>query len=57
MRRSDALTSAYVAIEDWSATPAAKDATLEVLREMREEAERNFKAYGREVGLPKLGEH
>jgi hypothetical protein len=56
MRRSDALSSACVAVEDWSVTPAAKDATLEVLREMRDEASRNFEVYGHELGLPKLGE-
>jgi hypothetical protein len=59
MRRSDALNEACVAVEDWSVTPAAKEATLALLREMRDEASRNFEVYGREIGLPKgpLGEH
>jgi hypothetical protein len=52
MRRSDALNEACVAVEDWCAIPAAKERTLEVLREMRDEASRNFEVYGREVGLP-----
>jgi hypothetical protein len=55
MRRSDALTSASVAVEEWRSSPAAKERTLEVLREMRDEASRNFEVYGREVGLPKPG--
>ena len=58
MRRSDALGSACVAVEDWEARPEAVAKTLEVLREMRSEAHRDFMAYRREVGLPEgpLGE-
>jgi hypothetical protein len=52
MRRSDVLNEACAAVEDWGVTPAAKEPTLKVLREMRGEAERNFKVYGRELGLP-----
>jgi hypothetical protein len=40
-----------VAVEDWSAIPAAREPTLAVLREMRDEASRNFEVYGRELGL------
>jgi hypothetical protein len=58
MRRSDALTDASVAVEDWGARAEVVAKTLEILREMRSEAHRDFMAYRREVGLPEgpLGE-
>jgi hypothetical protein len=59
MRRSDALSSACAAVEDWNADPQAIKDLLEVLNPMRAEASHNFEVYRREVGLPEgpLGEH
>jgi hypothetical protein len=59
MRRSDALSSACVAVEGWNADPQAIKDLLEVLGPMRAEASHNFEVYRREVGLPEgpLGEH
>lgn len=51
-RRSDALNTACVAVEDWSADPKVMADVLEILREMRSEAHRDFMVYRREVGLP-----
>ena len=49
--RSDALNSAVAAVEDWGVSSEALRETLEVLAEMGSEATRNFKAYGRQIGL------
>jgi hypothetical protein len=51
MRRSDALSSACAAVEDWNADPQAIKDLLEVLGPMRAEASRNFEVYRREVGI------
>ena len=53
MRRSDALGSACVAVEDWSGTAESyRRGVLEVLTPMRTEAHEAFLRYRREVGLP-----
>jgi hypothetical protein len=55
--RSDALNHACVAVEDWlGARPEARAEVLAILTPMRQEAERAFEAYGRELGLPQPGE-
>ena len=51
MRRSEALSPACVAVEDWSARPEARADALEVLSQMRAEASRNLELYRREVSL------
>jgi hypothetical protein len=51
MRRSDALSSACAAVEDWNADPQAIKDLLEVLNPMRAEASHNFEVYRREVGI------
>jgi hypothetical protein len=51
MRRSDALSCACVAVEDWNADPQAIKDLLEILNPMRAEASRNFEVYRREVGI------
>src|SRR5688572_22713585 len=51
MRRADALSTAYTAVEDCSIKPAVRAETLEVLRQMDAEANREFAAYRRELGL------
>jgi hypothetical protein len=46
-----------VAVEDWlGVKPEARAEVLEILTPMRQEAERDFEAYGRELGLPQPGE-
>ncbi len=56
LRRSDALNSAVVALEDWSAIPAVRDEALKVLKDMRDEAGEAFERYRLEAGLPEPGE-
>jgi hypothetical protein len=52
MRRSDALSSACAAIEDWDASPEAIADALEALGEMRTEAHAAFMRWRRDIGLP-----
>jgi hypothetical protein len=56
MRRSDALSTAYVLAEDGNIKPEARDEALEVLREMADDAANVLAAYRRELGLPEPGE-
>jgi hypothetical protein len=53
LRRSEALSNAYTSVLDaeW-ANPAARARTLEVLKELREEAGEQFSLYKQEVGIP-----
>ena|SRR5829696_9898028 len=52
MRRSDALSNACAAVEDWSANPEDIADVLEILTEMKTEAHEAFLRYRREIGLP-----
>jgi hypothetical protein len=53
MRRSDALSNACAAMEDWSDTsPEYLARYLPVLTEMRTQAHEAYLRYRREVGLP-----
>ena len=52
MRRSDALSNACAAVEDWSANPEDIADVLEILTKMRVEAHEAFLRYRREVSLP-----
>jgi pterin-4a-carbinolamine dehydratase len=53
MRRTDALSNACAAMEDWSSdSPTYLERYLEVLKEMHREASEAFLRYRREVGLP-----
>ena len=52
MRRSDALSNACAAVEDWSANPEDIADVLEILTKMRVEAHEAFLRYRREIGLP-----
>jgi hypothetical protein len=51
MRRSDALSNACAAVEDWSANPEDIADVLEILTKLRAEASHNFEVYRREVGI------
>jgi GrpB-like predicted nucleotidyltransferase (UPF0157 family) len=53
MRRTDALSNACAAMEDWCAgTPEYLARYLEVLKEMHAQANEAFLRYRREIGLP-----
>jgi hypothetical protein len=53
MRRTDALSNACAAMEDWgSDSPTYLARYLEVLREMHVQANEAFERYRREIGLP-----
>jgi hypothetical protein len=53
MRRTDALSNACAALEDWAGDSLKYVARyLEVLREMHVQANEAFLRYRREIGLP-----
>jgi hypothetical protein len=53
MRRTDALSNACAAMEDWgSASPTYLARYLEVVKEMHVQAHEAFLRYRREIGLP-----
>ena len=57
LRRCDALSTAHTTVvDDEGMYPEAKARTLEVLKEMHEEASEQFRLYKEEVGLRERSE-